>query len=270
MSLLTGDEAFRLAKQIAGEKAEDLIKKIDNVIQMVTDLTAVVSNKVDKEAGKGLSTNDYTTAEKNKLSGIAAGAEVNVNADWNANSGDAQILNKPANLVQDASYVHTDNNYTTTEKNKLSGIEAGAQVNKVTGVKGYWETSYRTGNVSISKANIGLDSVDNTSDADKPVSTAQQAALDLKVNKSALNLFDVVTPSFSSLPKTFYSSKLKSSCKLVGNAIELSAPKAGDIDWAVTFANGSLTISGTFHGSTATTAKMSVWLPTETITLTNS
>jgi hypothetical protein len=39
--------------------------------------------------------NNYTTAEKNKLSGIAAGAEVNVNADWNAESGDAQILNKP-------------------------------------------------------------------------------------------------------------------------------------------------------------------------------
>jgi hypothetical protein len=51
--------------------------------------------KVDKVTGKGLSTNDYTTAEQTKLAGIAAGAEVNVNADWNATSGDAQILNKP-------------------------------------------------------------------------------------------------------------------------------------------------------------------------------
>ncbi|MCI8824707.1 MAG: hypothetical protein HFH63_02235 [Lachnospiraceae bacterium] len=33
-----------------------------------------VSNKVDKVSGKGLSTNDYTTAEKNKLAGIAANA----------------------------------------------------------------------------------------------------------------------------------------------------------------------------------------------------
>jgi hypothetical protein len=39
--------------------------------------------------------NNYTTAEKTKLAGIQAGAEVNVNADWNATSGDAQILNKP-------------------------------------------------------------------------------------------------------------------------------------------------------------------------------
>ena len=39
--------------------------------------------------------NNYTTTEKSKLSGIASGAAVNVNADWNAVSGDAQILNKP-------------------------------------------------------------------------------------------------------------------------------------------------------------------------------
>jgi uncharacterized protein YejL (UPF0352 family) len=43
----------------------------------------------------GATLNDYTTAEKTKLSGIATGAEVNVNADWNAVSGDSQILNKP-------------------------------------------------------------------------------------------------------------------------------------------------------------------------------
>lgn len=36
------------------------------------------STKVDKVAGKGLSTNDYTTEEQTKLAGIAAGAEVNV------------------------------------------------------------------------------------------------------------------------------------------------------------------------------------------------
>ena len=33
-----------------------------------------LSGKVDKEAGKGLSSNDYTTTEKNKLAGIAEGA----------------------------------------------------------------------------------------------------------------------------------------------------------------------------------------------------
>ena len=41
-----------------------------------------------------------------------------------------------------------------------------------------------TGEVVLTKSNLGLGNVDNTSDADKPISTAQQAALNAKVNKS--------------------------------------------------------------------------------------
>lgn len=36
-----------------------------------------------------------SSSDKIKLDGIQSGAEVNVNADWNANTGDAQILNRP-------------------------------------------------------------------------------------------------------------------------------------------------------------------------------
>ena len=72
-----------------------------------------------------------SSSDKTKLDGIASGAEVNVQSNWTENdsSSDSYIQNKPANLVQDANYVHTDNNYTTAEKNKLSGIETGAEVN---------------------------------------------------------------------------------------------------------------------------------------------
>lgn len=45
--------------------------------------------------------------------------------------------------------------YTTAEQTKLSGIAAGAQVNSITGVKGNSETTYRTGNVNLTAANIG-------------------------------------------------------------------------------------------------------------------
>jgi hypothetical protein len=80
---------------------------------------------------------NFTSAEKTKLAGIEAGAEVNVQADWTEadSSSDAYIANKPQNLVQDASYVHTDENFTSAEKTKLSGIEAGAQVNTITDVE---------------------------------------------------------------------------------------------------------------------------------------
>lgn len=42
----------------------------------------------------------------------------------------------------------------------------------------------KTGAVTINKSDVGLDNVDNTSDADKPVSTAVQNALDGKANNS--------------------------------------------------------------------------------------
>lgn len=58
---------------------------------------AALENKVDKVSGKGLSSNDYSDNEKNKLSGIEAGAEVNVQADWNqtTSTADDYIKNKP-------------------------------------------------------------------------------------------------------------------------------------------------------------------------------
>lgn len=43
-------------------------------MELLDDTTVDLSGKVDKVAGKGLSTNDYTTADKTKLAGIAEGA----------------------------------------------------------------------------------------------------------------------------------------------------------------------------------------------------
>lgn len=66
-----------------------------------TYVDSKLDTKVDKISNKQLSTEDYTTEDKTKLAGIAAGAEVNVNADWNAESGDAQILNKPTIITEE-------------------------------------------------------------------------------------------------------------------------------------------------------------------------
>ena len=56
-----------------------------------TYVNEAISTKVDKITGKGLSTNDYTTDEKNKLSEIASGAEVNQNAFSNVVVGSTII-----------------------------------------------------------------------------------------------------------------------------------------------------------------------------------
>jgi hypothetical protein len=63
-----------------------------------------------------------------------------------------------------------------TDKTKLDGIAAGAQVNTITTVQG------RVGAVTISKADVGLSNVDNTADAVKPISGPVQGALDYKSN----------------------------------------------------------------------------------------
>ena len=86
--------------------------------------------------------------------------------DWNG------IINKPSTFTPSA---HT---HPTTEITGFSAAaSAAAPVQSVAG---------KTGNVTLAKADVGLSNVDNTSDANKPVSTATQTALDLKANASDL------------------------------------------------------------------------------------
>lgn len=125
--------------------------------------------------------NNFTNAEKTKLDGIATGAEVNVQADWNVTdtSSDAYIQHKPtiptktsdltndSNFVVDANYVHTDNNYTTTEKTKLEGLSNyndTALSNRVTATETALSNTYRK-NETYSQTEVdnlidGIDSGD--------------------------------------------------------------------------------------------------------------
>lgn len=67
------------------------------------DVAEAIHDKVDKVEGMGLSTNDFTNEEKEKLAGIAEGAEVNVQSDWNVtdDSADDYIKNKPEIATDD-------------------------------------------------------------------------------------------------------------------------------------------------------------------------
>ena len=157
------EEAPKDGKQYARQNGVWSVVNIPEVD--FTEVYNAIDTKVDKVEGKSLSTNDYVTADKTKvtninevieaaaknitatgisitldkrnlvtnvvenielnlpasttalaglmlpsdktkLNGIAAGAEVNVNADWNATEGDALILNKPilATVATSGSY----------------------------------------------------------------------------------------------------------------------------------------------------------------------
>lgn len=95
-----------LRSELMGEgvpEAYDTFKELADYIeshQAAADaLTAAVGNKVDKVSGKGLSTNDYTTAEKNKLSGIASNAQVNVIESISVNGTKQTPSSKGVNIV---------------------------------------------------------------------------------------------------------------------------------------------------------------------------
>lgn len=99
----------------------------DNMNNIEDGIEELQSQKVDKVSGKALSDNNYTTAEKTKLAGIATGAEVNVQSDWNQSdsSADDFIKNKPGNAS-----TSTAGLMSATDKSKLDGVQAGAQVNQ--------------------------------------------------------------------------------------------------------------------------------------------
>ena len=74
-----------------------------------------------------------------------------------------------------ATSISTNTSSINTINTKLTTIENGAQKNTVTGIKGDSESSYRTGNINITKTNIGLGNCDNTADSTKSVKYATSA-----------------------------------------------------------------------------------------------
>ena len=136
-----------------------------------SDLDSTLAQKVNAAAQGNHSHSNKTVLDEITSTKVSAWDSAESNAKTYT---DGQISSHSHNTAttSKAGFMSTD------MVTKLNGIAAGAQVNTITGVKGDSENSYRTGNVNITKANIGLGNVNNTSDANKPVSTAQQTAID--------------------------------------------------------------------------------------------
>lgn len=74
---------------------------------------------VAKESGKGLSTNDYTTAEKQKLGGIAAGAQVNVIESVKVNGTAQTVTSKAVDIAVPVVDSALSGSSTNTIQNKV-------------------------------------------------------------------------------------------------------------------------------------------------------
>ena len=90
----------------------ELAEALNNDPNFAATVSAQIGQKVDKAEGKGLSTEDYTTAEKNKLKGIAEKANNYTHPATHA-----------ADMITDTS---TKVVMTKAERDKLAGIAAGA------------------------------------------------------------------------------------------------------------------------------------------------
>lgn len=124
---------------MASETATDYVKKAEapgyNDILTKTEAAstyatqATVNNKVDKEAGKGLSTNDYTTTEKNKLAGIAAGAQVNVIESVKVNGVALPVSEKAVNVTVPTGALASKNKVSKTDLDTALTSELDGKAN---------------------------------------------------------------------------------------------------------------------------------------------
>jgi hypothetical protein len=141
--------------------AETTIETVGGVLQVgpnqFTTLSEITATAAEINTLDGITA---TTAELNTLDGITATAS-------------------ELNILDGATI-------TTTELNYVDGVTSSIQTQINT--KAPIESPTFTGTVSgITKGMVGLGSVDNTADTDKPISTATQTALDAKASSTDLS-----------------------------------------------------------------------------------
>ena len=112
---------------------------------LISKIKSALGGKVDVVSGKGLSTNDYTSAEKQKLSGIASGAQVNVIESVKVNGTKLTPSSKAVDVT-----VPTKTSQLTND----SGFQTSTQVNSIVTGKGYQTQSQVQSLINSAVGNI--------------------------------------------------------------------------------------------------------------------
>lgn len=135
--LLTGNKSLA---DLGIEASDSSIVKDSSYVHTDNNLTNELVSKINES--------EENVIETVKVNSTALTPDANKAVNISVPTKYSQLANDK-NVVEDANYVHSDNNFTTTLKNKLDAIEAGAQVNEVTSVNN------KTGDVSISLSDLG-------------------------------------------------------------------------------------------------------------------
>jgi beta-glucanase (GH16 family) len=106
VDLLTTDKTIKGAINEVNTQCKDIVKKIENGAGVdLSDYAKKsdipdISTKVDKVTGKGLSTNDFTTEEKNKLKGLSNYDDSGVKADINNIPNSLKLVSGANNTIK--------------------------------------------------------------------------------------------------------------------------------------------------------------------------
>lgn len=210
------------------------------------DYGHLVSAQIKKNSitGKYLQPNylaDVTTQASNAVASAQSASEYADNAAYDAKLAQSYAVGNSG--IREGENDDCAKKYKEEAEQSASeaaGYLADMQSSQVTGVKGDAEENYRKGNVNITKENIGLGNVDNTSDSDKPISTAQQTALDQKVNKSGDAMTGGLEVTYLQSKGTKmtltngrdYSMSAPNTSKLYGDSLAITSPgTVGDMGW---------------------------------------
>lgn len=163
----------------------ELAAALNNDSNFATTITTQLGNKVDKVEGKQLSTEDFTAAFKTSLESLPE----KINNKYvkplegipktDLSSEVQKSLNKADSAIQDISSKVDNSVYSKDKKTFALKTEIPTTL-PASDVSAWAKESVKP---TYTATEIGLDQVNNTSDMNKPISTATQAALDNKVDK---------------------------------------------------------------------------------------
>ena len=186
-------------KEYVTQKISELVNSAPETLDTLNELAAALNNdsnfattvitqlgtKVDKVEGKQLSTEDFTAALKTSLEslpGEISGKYVKPSEGipkTDLSSEVQESLNKADSAIQDISSKVDNSTYSAGKETFALKTEIPTTL-PASDVSAWAKESTKP---TYTATEIGLDQVNNTSDMDKPVSTATQTALDGKVDK---------------------------------------------------------------------------------------
>lgn len=182
-------------------------KKIDDLIQMESvnreNSHKSLSLKIEEEKDRATKQEELL---RNLISTEASNreeADINLRSDFNSSLATLQNATEQSLADLQTTLSDTKTELESDLTAEQTSRESGDTVLQ-TAINAH--TANKNNPHGVSKYDLGLGNVNNTSDANKPISTATQAALNLKADKQSLNAGSGTTPIY------FSSQGVASSC----------------------------------------------------------